>query len=128
MSKIKITQERLLAAYINRLLIDKGELATDTKTQAKQREQLKRQINDAMEMAMVQALSDDQLEEFDRRLDDGMTDAEMEEFLEGTGVDFVEATKKALIEFRAKYLNESYEEAEKNILLPISGGEHGKNN
>ena len=59
----------------------------------------------------------DFLDELERRLDDGMDDDELEQFLENTGADFGAAARKAMIEFRAEYLGETPEEAERKLQL-----------
>lgn len=117
MPKIKITQEQVIATFLERLLKDNGEWAADTETQKRQVEQLRRKLDDRVELEMMRALSDDQLDELERRLDDGMNDDELEQFLENTRVDFAAATWKALIGFRAEYLGETLEEAERKIRL-----------
>lgn len=117
MPKIKITQEQVIAAFLERLLKEKGEWAADTETQKRQVEQLRRKLDDRVELEMMRALSDDQLDELERRLDDGMDDDELELFLEGTGVNFAAATRRALIGFRAEYLGETLEEAERKMQL-----------
>ena len=117
MPNIKITQDQVIAVYLERMLKDKGEWAEDAQEQKRQIERLRQKLDERVEREMIRALSDDQLDELDRRLDDGMTDDEMEEFLENTGVDFGAAARKAMIEFRAEYLGETPEEALQKIQL-----------
>ena len=117
MPNIKITQDQVIAVYLERMLKDKGEWAEDAQEQKRQIERLRQKLDERVEREMIQALSDDQLDELERRLDDGMTDDEMEEFLENTGVDFGAAARKAMIEFRAEYLGETPEEALQKIQL-----------
>ena len=117
MPKIKITQDQVIAVYLERMLKDKGEWAEDDQEQKRQIERLRQKLDERVEREMIRALSDDQLDELERRLDDGMTDDEMEEFLENTGVDFGAAARKAMIEFRAEYLGETPEEALQKIQL-----------
>ena len=117
MPNIKITQDQVIAVYLERMLKDKGEWAEDAQEQKRQMERLRQKLDERVEREMIRALSDDQLDELERRLDDGMTDDEMEEFLENTGVDFGAAARKAMIEFRAEYLGETPEEALQKIQL-----------
>ena len=117
MPNIKITQDQVIAVYLERMLKDKGEWAEDDQEQKRQIERLRQKLDERVEREMIRALSDDQLDELERRLDDGMTDDEMEEFLENTGVDFGAAARKAMIEFRAEYLGETPEEALQKIQL-----------
>ena len=117
MPNIKITQDQVIAVYLERMLKDKGEWAEDAQEQKRQIERLRQKLDERVEREMIRALSDDQLDELDRRLDDGMTDDEMEEFLENTGVDFGAAARKAMVEFRAEYLGETPEEALQKIQL-----------
>ena len=88
MPKIKITQDQMLAVYLERILKDKGEWAEDAQEQKRQIERLRQKLDDRVEREMMRALSDDQLDELERRLDDGMDDDELEEFLGNTGADF----------------------------------------
>ena len=90
-------QEQVIATFLERLLKEKGEWAVDTETQKRQVERLRRKLDDRVELEMMRALSDDQLDELERRLDDGMDDDELELFLEGTGVDFAAATRRGLV-------------------------------
>ena len=99
MPKIKITQDQMLAVYLERILKDKGEWAEDAQEQKRQIERLRQKLDDRVEREMMRALSDDQLDELERRLDDGMDDDELEQFLENTGADFGAAARKAMIEF-----------------------------
>ena len=117
MPKIRITQEQVIATFLERLLKEKGEWAADTETQKRQVEQLRRKLDDRVELEMMRALSDDQLDELERRLDDGMDDDELELFLEGTGVDYAAETRRALNGFLAEYLGETPEEAERKMQL-----------
>ena len=117
MPKIKITQDQMLAVYLERILKDKGEWAEDAQEQKRQIERLRQKLDDRVEREMMRVLSDDQLDELERRLDDGMDDDELEEFLGNTGADFGAAARKAMIEFRAEYLGETPEEAERKLQL-----------
>lgn len=117
MPKIKITQDQVLDVFLERVLKDKGEWASDAQKQKKQLEQLRRKLDDRIELEMMRALTDDQLDELERRLDDGMSDDELEKFLDETGVNFGEAARKGLIGFRADYLGETPEEALRKIQL-----------
>ena len=62
MPKIKITQDQMLAVYLERILKDKGEWAEDTQEQKRQIERLRQKLDDRVEREMMRALSDEQLE------------------------------------------------------------------
>ena len=69
----------------------------------------------------MMALTDDQLDELERRLDDGMTDRELDEFLEQSGADFELAAARAMVDFRAKYLGETRAQAFERIQKAAGG-------
>lgn len=89
-------------AFVNNLVMKKHAGAMDATAKEALREDIERWI----EMAMLQALSDEQLSELERLTENGISDEELDDFLVGTGVDFTTVAEQALAEWRRNYLHD----------------------
>lgn len=105
MPEFKISKNKLLTLFVDRMMVDKGIDGMSLGEQADLRQALAKELDTEIQSAMLEALSIEQLEELDRRLDDGMTDEELELFFEySEGVDFQAVVSGAMERFRAAYL------------------------
>ncbi len=103
MSKIKLTQDNLLAAFIEQLLTKKGSKSSDPKELANQREALRRELEEKVELAMFEALSDEQLDEYEAMLDADASDEELEKFWDESGLDFGKVASEAMRKFAEEF-------------------------
>lgn len=111
MPKINFKEAELMAIYIDRLIADKGLATANREQYGELSRQLREQFDEACQKAMISALPDAKLEELSKKLDDGMTDDEIEKFFEGAGVDFPKVVQETMIKFRADYLGKAASEA-----------------
>lgn len=104
MPEIDFNDERALMAFVDKMITDK-DAGVSAEERARLRGELYEKMNERIERAMIGALPDQMLIELDKSIDNGMTDEEIEEFFEGTGIGFSEVVQKAMKEFREEYLS-----------------------
>lgn len=112
MPKINFKETQALEELANEMLVEKGLLEQDRAQHGKLRHELVQQLNETIERAVIGALSDVQLVEFDRMLDADVDDQEIEDFFDRSGVDFEKAANEALMKYRAEYLGVEAENRE----------------
>lgn len=106
MPETNYNDERVLMAFVDKMVTDKDANVSGG-ARTKLRGQLFEEMNRRIERAMIEALPDQLLIELDKSIDNGMTDEEIDEFFEGTGIGFSEVVQQAMKDFREAYLNGS---------------------
>lgn len=101
MPEVKPTKDGLLTAYVNKMMKEKG---LEGEQYEQLRRQLKEKLEEQVEEAMIRMLSDEQLLELDARLDEGMSDEELEGFFEGAGVNLEAAAEQAMVSFKSAFM------------------------
>lgn len=90
-------QQNLIEATIERLVRARMYEGIVLDEQTALREQVTEEVEDCVKDVLLQALSDEQLEDLDRRLDAGMTDKEEQEYFLNVGVDYRPLLEQALV-------------------------------
>ncbi len=104
MPEIKPTQTRIINTFVDKMMADKGLDAMSAEEQAELKKNLRVKVEEQIEQAMLRALSDAQLLELEKLVDDGVSDEELDRFFADSGVDFTKAAEQAMIEFRKAFL------------------------
>lgn len=99
MSKIKLTQDNLLTAFVEQVLEKRGIKSSDPKELANQRENVRRELEEKVELAMFEALSDEQLDQYEKMLDEDASDEDLDRFWEKSGLDFETVAATAIKQF-----------------------------
>lgn len=103
-----LSQDELLALFVEQLLIDKGEEATDER-----RAELVLEVNDRINMAVLRQMPDEMLDRLNAALDDPNTsDDEIEKMISESGVDIAKTANEEMVKFRDEYLGEGGEQHE----------------
>lgn len=105
MPEIKPTQVRIINTFVDKMMSDKGMGAMSAEQQEELRKNLRVKVEEQIEQAMLRALSDAQLVELEKLVDNGVSDEELDVFFENSGADFTKAAEQAMTEFRKAFLN-----------------------
>lgn len=89
-------QQNLIETTIERLVRARTYEGMTSDEQSALREQVTEEVEDCIKDVLLRALSDEQLEELDRRLDAGMTDDEEQEYFLNAGIDYRPLLEQAL--------------------------------
>lgn len=101
-----ITQGMVLNALIDKMLVATGQEKTDPEEQRAVREQLRLQLENKIEKAMVKALPDAKLVELNQMLDrEDTTDDAIEAFFKNAGVDYDKVVEGVMQDFLEDYRN-----------------------
>ena len=96
------TQENTVDVFVESLIAEKG------LTNAANREQIKTELQERViertEEAMLKTLPDEKLIELERKLDEGMSDDDLEKFFLNAGVDYNPAVEQAMMKLKAELL------------------------
>ncbi len=111
MPEINPTQTRIINTFVDKMMADKGLGAMSAEQQEELRKNLRVKVEEQIEQAMLRALSDAQLLELEKLVDDGVSDEELDAFFENSGADFTKAAEQAMAEFRKAFLNSNVGEA-----------------
>lgn len=121
MPEMKISDERVLMAFVDKMITDKNALVTQQERTALYRV-LREQLNVKIEQAMLSALSDEELLKLNKMLDEGASDEEVEALFNGSEADFAGAVEQALTELRTEYL----EYGDNAALIELSKAQYGE--
>lgn len=105
MPEIKPTQTRFINTFVDKMMADKGLGVMSAEQQEELRKNLRVKVEEQIEQAMLRALSDAQLLELEKLVDNGASDEELDAFFESSGADFTKAAEQAMVEFRNAFLN-----------------------
>ena len=86
MPKLTLTEDKVLKAFIRQLIAERG-LQLDAEEEARAMEQLSAQLEEQIDQAMVNALTDEQAMALEQLLDNEATDDDIEQFFEESGID-----------------------------------------
>lgn len=103
MTKFNLSDDRVLLAFVDKMVTDKNP-DVDEVTRVALRAELKYQLEERIERAIVMALPDQQLVELDQLLEEDASDEEVIELFENSGVDFEMAVNREMKAFREAYL------------------------
>ena len=93
--------------FVNSLIAEKDLKGLMPEGREQVAAELKNLISEEVNRAILMELSDEKLDELDRRMDNGpLSEEEMQEFLRNSGVDIPKVTTKTLMYFRSFYLGE----------------------
>ncbi len=105
MPESKPNQEEILSAFVIKMMQDKGLAGMPDEERNRLRMNLQEKLQEQIERALVEMLSDEQLLELDRRLDEGITDEEIETFFLTSGADTDKVMTDAMKAFREAFLD-----------------------
>ena len=103
MPENKYTSEEVLATFLDQLIVEKNGEEMDFKKRSAIRRELREKLEAEIDGALVDALTDEQAVELEKRMND-MTEDELGKFLENSGVDYEAAVLRALDKIREEYL------------------------
>lgn len=111
MSEFYISRNKLLSLFIDQLMAHKGVGNLNLDEQRQLKAKLEQRLDYSIQEAMIDALSDEKLAELDKRLDEGMTDEELELFFEYNSpeVEMKSVLAEVLENFREEYLSSAPE-------------------
>ena len=93
------SQEELLAAFVERMIEDKGEVSSD-----ELRTKILDDLNGAISDALVDAMPDYLVKLLNEEFDSGADDDKIQQAIKESGIDVEAITEKAVRDFREKYL------------------------
>jgi hypothetical protein len=93
------SQEELLAAFVERMIEDKGEVSSD-----ELRAKILDDLNGAISDALVDAMPDYLVKLLNEEFDSGADDDKIQQAIKESGIDVEAITEKAVRDFREKYL------------------------
>lgn len=96
-----LSQEEILAIYVEKMIIDKGVEPTD-----ELRAQLLEEIEDEITKALVSAMPEDLVNKLNDEIDNGVSEDALESAIDESGIDVETITEQAMNAFRSKYLGE----------------------
>ncbi len=105
MPDVDISTDRVMRAYIDDMITQKGVANIDQDQRARLRQKLFKIFDERVQDAMIAALPDDKLIELDEKLNRGISDDDLGKFFDDAGVDFDEVAERALEQFRNEYLS-----------------------
>lgn len=117
MPKINVNPTVALDAYASQMLQEKGALTDDEQQNAAKLNQLRTQLDEVIDRAVIDALPEEKLPELEELLNRDASDAEIDKFFVNSGADFEGATKAALERFRLDYLNGKSDETQVNSTM-----------
>lgn len=121
MPEMKISDERVLVAFVDKMINDKNPLVTE-KERTELYRVLRAQLDVKIEQAMLTALSDEEMMKLNEMLDTGASDEEIEALFNESNSNFAGAVERALVEMRTDYL----EHGDNDALLKQSKAEYAE--
>lgn len=106
MPDITPTSEKVLSAFVNKMIEDKGLSDMDRREKLMLRAQLQSELNTQIEKAMLRALSDDELMNLSDLMNGNPTARQVEAVFENSDADYEAAAAQAMKAFRAGFLAE----------------------
>jgi hypothetical protein len=97
--------DEALDKFIAELLVDKDLSGIDDEARSYLAEELKDRLNDQINRALINELSEEKLDEFNKLLDDGeMSEDRVQQFMANSGVDLNRVVARTALTFRELYL------------------------
>lgn len=99
------SQEQILSAFVIKMMQDKGVTSLSDEERSRLRMSLQDKLEEQIERALIEMLSDERLVELDKKLDEGATDEEVEAFFLASGADANQVMTDAMKAFREAFMN-----------------------
>ena len=97
----QLTQERMLAVFVEKMISDKGIAATD-----ELRGKLYVALSDEVTKNMILAMPDYLVEKLNNEIDQGADERAINQAIKESGIDVETITEQTMMAFREKYLKE----------------------
>lgn len=97
----QLTQEQMLAVFVEKMISDKGIAATD-----ELREKLYVALSDEVTKNMILAMPDYLVEKLNNEIDQGADERTINQAIKESGIDVETITEQTMMAFREKYLKE----------------------
>ena len=119
MPNTNLNEDQVFAAFIDRLLQTKG-ITKDTNPEQyqTQSEQLRIELDDAIQREVLNSLSTEQLEQLEQMFDANATDQDIEQFFDQANINYEQAVITAMKKFR-----EEKGETNTNTEQPTAGNQ-----
>lgn len=101
--------EKVLAAFVDRLIANKGGSTLDATQKETLQGELLEQLDDRIQHAMIGALPDAKIVELEKLLDADAPDEEVEKIFQESGADYSHAIRKAMDDFQTDYFTDKIE-------------------
>ena len=99
----QITKGKVINTFVSKMMADKGV------EDAALKEQLESKLEEQIEQAMIRMLPDEKLVELEGMLDREASDEEIEQFFDGSGVNFEQVAQQTMAAFRSALLGRGAE-------------------
>ncbi len=99
----QITKGKVINTFISKMMADKGV------EDAALKEQLEAKLEEQIEQAMIRMLPDEKLVELEGMLGREASDEEIEQFFDGSGVNFEQVAQQTMAAFRSAFLGSGAE-------------------
>lgn len=96
----ELTQEQLVAIYVEKMIADKGVEPTD-----ELRKELREKLSDEITKSLILAMPDYLVNQLNEELDGNADDEKIEKAIDESGIDVETITEQTMNAFREKYLN-----------------------
>ena len=96
----ELTQEEIIAIYVEKMIADKGVEATD-----ELRAELREALHDEITKRMVLALPDYLVTKLNQEIENGAGEEAVNKIIDESGIDVETITEQAMTAFRNDYLN-----------------------
>ena len=93
----QITKGKVINTFVSKMMADKGV------EDAALKEQLEAKLEEQIEQAMIRMLPDEKLVELEGMLDREASDEEIEQFFDGSGVNFEQVAQQTMAAFRSAF-------------------------
>lgn len=100
--------EKLLDVFIEQLMKDKGWSDQDPERKARLKLELEEKAERAMGKGLLEAMSDQELDELNELVQNEATDAQLKQFFNKVQVNYAGTVADALVEFRQDILNDKF--------------------
>ncbi len=104
MPEQNLSEEQTYEVFIQKILNEKGLQNKNQQEISKVREALRKQLDEVIQRAIVESLTDEQLDRLDQLLEAEAPDSEIETFFDQANIDYAAVANKALQRFRADFL------------------------
>ncbi len=104
-SDTDISDDKIMRSYIDDMITQKSVSGINSDQRARLRQKLIELFDERMQQEMITALPDEKLVELEDKLDNELSDDDLEKFFDESGLDFGEVAKRALERFRDEYIS-----------------------
>lgn len=104
MSSLVLTKDRVMSAFVNQMIKDKGLDGLRQPEKTKLRAKLLSELSTQIEMAFLRSMSDEDLVQLNEMLDNGASDEEINTLLDAAITDYEGVAAKTMKAFRVGFL------------------------